>query len=303
MEYREIPYRTKEEWLNIRRKGIGGSDAPAVCGLSPYRTPLQVYLEKIGEADPPQENRFMEWGRILEPVVAGYFAKKTGLRLSPLKKVLVSKDHSFMLANIDRKISGSDEGLEIKTTGMKLNGQIPDDYLIQCYHYLAVTGWKRWHLAVLIGGNDFRHYVIERDDEAISYLIEIERDFWENHVLKKVPPEPCWMDTETMSRLYPRSNGKVLTVKSNPRLESLVTQFLELKEQEEKIREAKEEIANKIKAFMGECEKIEFDALPHRVYWKNVSTKKFDVQSFRKDHPDLYEAYRKPCESRRFDVK
>jgi len=303
MEYREIPYRTKEEWLNIRKKGIGGSDAPAVCGLSPYRTPLQVYLEKVGQANPPKDNRFMEWGRILEPVVAGYFAKKTGLKLSPLKKVLVSKKHPFMLANIDRKISGSDEGLEIKTTGNRLNGQIPDDYLIQCYHYLAVTGWKRWHLAVLIGGNDFRHYVIERDEEAISYLIEIERDFWKNHVAKKVPPEPCWMDAETMSQLYPRSNGKVLRIKSNPELESLVQKFVELKEKEEALKKEKEEIANRIKSFMEECERIEFEHLPYRVCWKSHSSKKFDAKAFKQDHPDLYQSYLTLCKSRRFEVK
>jgi len=301
---KKVKYSDQKEWLELRKQGIGGSDAAAVCGLNPYKSPLQVYFEKLGELNPPQENRFIEWGKILEPVVAEYFSKQTGLKVARVNQILVNPKRPFMLANVDRRIVGRREGLEIKTTSAwntgRINEGIPDEYALQCHHYMAVTGWERWHLAVLIGGNDFRHFVIERDEEIIEYLISIEKRFWEDHVLKRVPPEPDHRDSELISKMFPQSNGETIEL-NNPDAESLVESLLTVLEKEKKLKKEKEELQNKLKALLGEAEKAKVGS--HIVSWKTVKSSRFNSKSFQKDHPKLFAKYSYTTEYRRFSLK
>lgn len=150
-----------EEWLAARRKGIGGSDAAAIAGLNKWKSPVAVYLEKIGQA--PEENVSSEaayWGTVLEDVVAQEFSKRTGLKVRRRNAILQHPEHSFMLANVDRLIVGEKAGLECKTASEYLkeewkDDEVPAQYLIQCQHYMAVTGYDAWWIAVLIGGNKF----------------------------------------------------------------------------------------------------------------------------------------------------
>ena len=301
---KKVKYSDQKEWLELRKQGIGGSDAAAVCGLNPYKSPLQVYFEKLGELEPPQENRFIKWGKILEPVVAEYFSKQTGLKISRINQILINPKYPFMLANIDRRIVGKREGLEVKTTSAwntgRINEGIPDEYALQCHHYMAVTGWERWHLAVLIGGNDFRHFVIERDEEIIQNLITIEKRFWEDHVLKRIPPEPDWRDTDLISQMYPHSNGETIEI-NNPDAESLVESLLSLQEKEKELKKQKEELQNKLKALLGDAEKAVVNG--HIVSWKSIKSTGFKTKEFQKDHPDLYSQYTYTREYRRFSVK
>src|SRR5690554_2691682 len=159
---------TREQWLEERRKGIGGSDAAAIAGLSRYRSPIQVYMDKLGLIEPPEENEAMYWGRKLEDIVAEEFSIRTGLKVRRRNAILQHPEYPFMLANVDRLIVGKNEGLECKTTSAyradewKDDG-IPWEYAIQCYHYMAVTGYKAWWIAALIGGNQFIYKRIERD--------------------------------------------------------------------------------------------------------------------------------------------
>jgi len=214
---------TREEWLEARRKGIGGSDAAAVCGLNPYKSPLEVYLEKIGEIDPPEDNEAMYWGRKLEDIVAQEFSERTGLKVRRVNSILQHKEVPFMLANLDRVIVGNDEGpgvLECKTSSaFKLKDweEVPLMYQLQVYHYLAVTGYKYAYLAVLIGGRIFKTFRLDRDEEIIANLIKIESDFWHNHVLAGVMPEPDGnkTSTELLSKLYPESNAQTIVLEDD----------------------------------------------------------------------------------------
>lgn len=181
---------TRLEWLKQRRKGIGGSDAAAlVLQDYEYQTPYGLWLDKTG-AVPVNETSSLQCrvGTYLEPFVAELFTEATGLKVRRLNAMLWNETYPFMFADIDRRIEGRDEGLECKTTSafndkyFKYDEDIPPEfgrYYVQMQHYMAVTGWKKWHLAVLIGNHRFRHYECKRNEEDIAEIIRKESEFWD----------------------------------------------------------------------------------------------------------------------------
>lgn len=210
---------SREKFLAERRKGIGGSDAAAVCGLSPWRSPLEVYLDKRGEIEPSPGNELTEWGTLLENTVAVAYSRKNGakIRRAPMR---MNKERPFMLVHMDRQILGDPRGpgyLECKTADARSlskwkNGP-PDDYALQVQHGLAVTGYAFGVIAVLIGGNHYEQFEIARNDHDIGVLADIEADFWLNHVAVGVPPDPDWehpRTSELLSRMYGAVNGETV---------------------------------------------------------------------------------------------
>lgn len=184
---------TREEWLQERRKGIGGSDAAKVLGVSRWGGPLSVYLEKKGLYVPEDPGEPAYWGTVLEDVVAREFEKRSGLRVQRQNKIFTHPDYPWMLANIDRRIVGQNKGLECKTAsnfmGDEWEGdELPDAYYIQIQHYMAVMGWEACWVACLIGGQRYVQKEVQRNPELINTIIEKEREFWEEHFLKDVPP-------------------------------------------------------------------------------------------------------------------
>jgi putative phage-type endonuclease len=299
---------SREEWLKARKKGIGGSDAAAIAGLNKWKSPVAVYLDKTGQApDQDQSDESTYWGTVMEDIVAQEFAKRSGLKVRRRNAILKHPEYPFMLANVDRLIVGKQEGLECKTASEYLKdewkgNEIPASYLIQCQHYMAVTGYQAWWIAVLIGGNKFVYKRIERDDELIQYLIDIEKNFWENHVLANVPPMFDGSDasSELLKVMYPEAVPETeieLPDNANKIIEALDQVNAELKDLE--IR--KKEYENQIKAMMGENEKA--FAGERIITWKTIHSYKFDSKRFAKDHPELYNQYVKTSSYRRFAVK
>lgn len=205
---------TRADWLEARRGGIGGSDAAKIL-LTPeqytYADPAALYLDKTGEAPGEDEPSLAaQLGTFCEEFVAQQFEKATGLRVHRVNRLLRSVEHPFMTANIDRKICGVQEGLECKTIGefaarryvkdpetdeghwidrfidgdTEATMQNKLEWYCQMQHYMAVTGWKMWHLGVLIGNRRFLVYDVPRDDEWIDEMIRQEAEFWQ-HVVKR----------------------------------------------------------------------------------------------------------------------
>ena len=140
--YKTIPTAglSREEWLQLRKRGIGGSDAGAVCGLNPYAGPMSVYRDKTSEAVEERDNEAMRQGRDLEDYVARRFTEATGLKVRRSNRMYQSEEYPFMLADVDRLVVGEDAGLECKTASAYQadrwkGGQVPPHYLIQCLHY------------------------------------------------------------------------------------------------------------------------------------------------------------------------
>lgn len=299
---------SREEWLKARKVGIGGSDASAIAGLNKWKSPVGVYLDKTGQA--PDEDLAGEaayWGNVMEDIVAQEFSRRTGLKVRRRNAILKHPEHSFMLANVDRLIVGAREGLECKTASEYLKDlwegeEIPASYLLQCQHYMAVTGYTAWHIAVLIGGNKFVYKKIERDEELIQYLLDIEKNFWEEHVLKQIPPTFDGSDAsvELLKALYPEAKPNteiLLPADTSTYLEALDQVNYDLKQLETQ----KKEYENKIKALMGENEKA--IAGERIITWKSITSNRFDSKRFSAEYPDLYSKYTKKSSSRRFAVK
>ena len=184
---------SRTQWLEGRRTGIGGSDVAAILGLNDYQSAYSIWADKLGLLPEKEDNEAMRQGRDLEDYVAQRFCEQTGKNVRRNNRMLRSEKYPFMIANIDRQIVGERSGLECKTTSMMnlkkfKNGEYPATYYCQCMHYLAVTGWEKWYLAVLVLNQGFYLYEIERDEDEISALIKAETEFW-NLVESNTPPE------------------------------------------------------------------------------------------------------------------
>jgi len=260
-----------EQWLDVRRRGIGGSDVAAICNMSRYRSPMNVYLDKLGEIPPLDDNPRMKAGRVLEPIIADWFAEGTGLKVWRRNAIYQHPEHHFMLANIDREVMGENAGLEIKNTSEYCREdwsgtQALTEYILQCNHYMAVTGKEKWYICVLIGGWDLQWRVIERDEELIQNLITVEGEFWNNHVLAKVPPAFSHQDTDYLKTAYPNSIADVSI--ELPEAAYPIMQTLSSARKAKKLAEEQEESAkNQFKGYMGNAERAYFQG-DLRYTWK-----------------------------------
>ncbi|ALS76883.1 hypothetical protein AUC31_17385 [Planococcus rifietoensis] len=299
---------SREDWLEQRKKGIGGSDVSAIAGLNKWKSPVGVYLDKTGQStEEGTAGEAAYWGNVMEDIVAQEFSIRTGIRVRKRNAILQHPKHPFMLANVDRLIVGKEEGLECKTASEFLRGEwedeeVPAAYLLQCQHYMAVTGYKAWHIAVLVGGNKFIHKKIERDEELIQYLIGIEEDFWVNHVLAEVPPvfDGSEASSNLLKALYPEEQPSS-QIKLGKDVEQMLDAIDQLNEDLKICKTQKQEYENQIKAMMGENEKG--FTLNRVVKWKSYQTNKLDAKSLKADHPKLYKQYTNTSTARRFTVQ
>lgn len=199
----------RAEWLRERRTGIGSSDTAALmlpCGTpGVYSTPLKIYMDKLGLL-PPEDSPQMRWGRELESIVANAFKYETGKQgvFVPKEALHRSESHPWMLASPDRLIPCESALLECKCAdayqrdkwGPSGGDIVPDGYLIQVQHQLAVLGLERAYLAVLIGGNDFRWYCLPRHEWLIDEIVRFTRNFW-GMVARREQPQEDWSHPDT----------------------------------------------------------------------------------------------------------
>ena len=295
----------KVEWLRCRKRGLGGSDAGAVCGLNPYRTAMQVYQDKTTDEIEETDNEAMRQGREFEDYVARRFMEATGKKVRRANYMYYDEEHPFMLADVDRMIVGENAGLECKTASPYMaekwaDGNIPLSYQIQCLHYMSVCNADAWYIAVLIYGREFKYYKIERDEEMLADLIKIEEDFWNNHVLKGVLPEPDGSELadSVIAEYFRKSEEKTIELTG---FDEKLNQRQKLAEQIEAMTMAKRQIEQELKLYLGEAEIAENEQ--YRVSWKSVSSQRIDEKRLREERPEVYEKYRKTTQYRRFMVK
>ncbi len=293
-------------WHEARRRGIGGSDVAAILGLSKFKTAYQVYQEKTGALAPQPDNDRMFWGRRLEPVVRQVYADQTGRDIVVPDTALRHPDHDYMLANLDG-IAAGDRVLEIKTAGQATgwgeagSAQIPDHYALQVQHYMAVTGLPVADVAVLIGGSDFRIYVVPADPVLQSAMIEAEAAFW-RRVVERRPPEPLTM-AEAQHR-FGRSAASG-NVEADANAIAAVQNLHDLRRQIATLEErATAERAAIMKA-LGEAGDTLVANGVTLATWKLAKGRKlFDAKSFAAAHPDLHAAFTRPgTPSRTFLLK
>lgn len=303
---------TRDEWLAIRAKGIGSSDAAAAIGLSSYKCALSLWLEKTGRqlSEDLSSKEAVVWGTVLEPVVAKMYVERTGRKVRRVNAVLQHPDHAFMLANLDREVV-TENGtgvLEIKTAGfysMQLwEDGVPVAYQCQVLHQLAVTGHAWADVAVLLGGQEFRIYRIERDDDKIADLIQRETQFW-SCVTEDQQPEPDASDDaeRALLSLFPADNGQTLDFTESGEFNHLFAELLKIRHSKEDIEQQESALKHRIQAALGSATAAIFQQ--GKVTWRKAKDRLVpDLDKLSQEHPELLQQYAKAIPgSRRFTIQ
>ena len=303
---REIKYGSREEWLELRKGYIGGSDAGAVMGLNPYSSPYAVWCEKTGRTKGFEGNIATKVGQHLEDFVAMLFSDETGKRVQRWNRMIVNDEFPWACADVDRRVVREKAILEIKTTNsipaMKKirGGEYPERWYCQMVHYLAVTGMDRAYLAVLIGNRDFKVYPLERDQAEIDALMETEKAFWQ-HVTDDTPPEIDGTEatTDALREAYPGSDDSTVGLYDfDPAMQQRAILVKTKKQMEEDIAR----IDNIIKAKMQDASRADFS--DWTVTWKAQTRSTFDRKALETEYPMIdLDRYYKTSSSRVFRVQ
>lgn len=306
--YEKIPTgnMTQKEWLQLRKTGIGGSDAGAVCGLHPYSSAMKVFRDKTGEGVEETDSEAVRIGHDLEEYVAKRFMEATGLKVRRSNYMYRSKEHPFMIADVDRLVIGEDAGLECKTASAYsadkwADGNIPLHYMMQCYHYMVVTGKRVWYIAAVILGREFTYRKLVWDEAVISNLTAIEEDFWQNHVLtgQIPPPDGSRACDEVIAQYF--SKAKEDSVIELTGFDEKLGRRRDILQKIAELETEKKQIEQEVKLVMGEHELAR--SRQYRVSWGNVDSTRLDTKRIREEKPEIYENYATVSHSRRFEVK
>lgn len=299
----------REKWLEIRRGSIGGSDAGAIMGLNPWKSAYTLWLEKTGQLpeNDISDREAVHFGNVLENVIATEFCKREGKKVKRCG-LYRSRKYPFLTASFDRLLIGEAAGLEIKTANAFKReeweaGEIPPAYYLQCQHYLLVSGLSRWYLACLVGGNHYVSWIVERDENDLSILLEAEKTFWDK-VQRGVMPDLDGSDSTTGSLKAIYGGGAVEPIALPSDAAPLLTRWDELKELEAGIKTEKQEIQNKLCGLLGDNEIGIFGEgdTARKVAWKTTAGRTtIDSKALKKDLPDVWAKYSKTgASSRRF---
>lgn len=299
---KELP---REEWLAVRKQGIGSSDAAAAVGLNPYKSQLELWLEKTGrdgslpKSDPTDEESPTYWGSILEPIVAAHYTRRTGHRVRRINAVLQHPDPglSWMLANIDREVIGTSEVhiLECKTAG--INGArlwkegVPEYVQLQVMHQLAVTGKPAADVAVLLGGQHLEIHRIERDERLITRLIELERQFW-HYVETDTPPPADGSESadQALRCLYPDDSGDCVDFSAERNLSACFADLLAVRQSIAEQEKLEAQLKQTLQQAMGEASKAVFET--GCVTWKKAKDSVVvDITRLLAEHPEMKQCY------------
>ena len=289
----------RDEWLEVRKKGIGSSDAAAAIGLSPYKSQLELWMEKTGRSpgfQPTEQDDPTYWGTLLEPYVATTYTLRTGHKVRKVNAVLQHPTFSFMLANLDREVVGSTDVqiLECKTAGefgsRLWRDGVPEYVQLQVQHQLAVTGKQAADVAVLLCGQKLEIHRIDRDDEVISRLVLLEADFWE-HVVQDIAPKVDGSESagKALRGLYPGADTTV-DFSENRELSRDFAELLTLREELEERKSRMELLRQSVQEAMGDASRAVFNG-GEVTFKRSKDGTSMDNKRLAADHPDIVAAY------------
>jgi len=312
-----------------RTNYIGGSDVGAILGFNPYRTPLDVYMEKVGEKKPSEENTFTYWGKTLERPIIAEFEYLTNLKVEEMP-IKYHPDYSFIAGHIDGFIPEKNAILEIKTVGQNARfkwgdenhdlgelkcehsrdissglkgskGCIPESYLCQCVLYASIYNVDKVYIAVYFGNDlPLKIYIYERNHDLEQATLQALNTFWTAHVLEEIPPDPSTI--EDLMKSFPNAEESTSIIATNE-ISDIHEKLQSLRDQKEEIEKEEEDLKKKLMTFMGEAESLVDITGNSLCTWKNISTNRFNGKAFKKDHPDLHSKYLAKSSSRRFLFK
>ena len=309
---------SREDWLKVRTQGIGSSDAATAVGLNPYQSSLELWMIKTGrdqdlpKPDPDDMSSPMYWGNVLEPIVAEHYSRKTGNKVRRVNAVLQhpDPDKRWMLANLDYTVVGNDDVqiLECKTAGefgaRLWQDGVPEYYQCQVQHQLAVTGKQTADVSVLRCGQDMQVFRIDRDEEVISRLIELERQFW-HYVETDTPPPADGSDSagRALQALYPKDAGTVMDLSEDLSLCGDFDELVDIREKLSRLEQRESSLKQRIQETMGDASKAVFPS--GEVSWRrSQDSTVLDSKKLLQEHPELLNEYSTTrAGSRRFLIR
>lgn len=290
----------KEEWLELRRHSIGGSDAGSVLGLNPWASAITVYLDKTGKSKDKETSEAMRLGSDMEKYVAERWMEETGKKVRRDNYMYAHDDYAFITANIDFDVIGENAGLETKTMGSFSDydlegGEVPAHYYAQCQHYMFVKGYDRMYMAVLVFQRGVYCLTIERNDEFIKDMVEQECDFWHNFVEAKEMPAPDGSEAtdEALKELWPSSNGTEIV---DPTLDKDIKEYREFGEAIKRLKEQQNEVKERIVIKLQEAEKG--TGSDFYCTYKSSTRTSIDTKRLQKELPEIYNHYKKDSVTR-----
>lgn len=308
---------SREDWLAVRKQGIGSSDAAAACGIHPYLSMLELWMIKTGRMTSDLDESIegyspLYWGNTLEPMVAKYYQEHTGNKVRRVNAILqhAEPDNHFMLANLDYSVVGNDEVqiLECKTAGehgAKLwKHGVPLYVTCQVQHQLAVTGKQAAHICVLLCGHEAKIYKVERDEHLIDSITEHERLFWQ-YVKTDTPPTPDHSESaaRALKLLYPKPKpSSKIDLSADDSANSLFAKLLNHRMSIEALEQRHDQIKHQLQTLIKDNEVALFDK--GAISWKrSKDSVGLDSKAVIKAHPDLLTQFSKTKQgSRRFVV-
>lgn len=300
----------RKAWLRLRHKSIGSSEVGSVVGLNTWKSPYELYLEKVSPEPVDREATFqMEYGIMMEDVVAQYYTKMTGNRVRKDNFVRFHPKYPFLSANVDRFITRDRNGqkfpngdgiLEIKTASEHAVGawkdEIPLYYYSQVQHQFAVTGLQWGAVVVVIGNREFRIVPIVREDAFIAEQVKVCESFWKNNVLKEVAPQWTFQDLDL---IYARTGTDAIL--PGAMIPKIIRAF-EVKKAKSIIKKEYDTLKDEIALFMGTSDGLTINGTLTATRKETKPSAKFDEDAFKVAHPEMYEEFVKVPEhgSRRF---
>lgn len=299
----------RTEFLDGRRKGLGGSDIGAILGVSTFKSAVDVFLDKTQPRQEEAHNELFYWGHALEPIIIDRFERDNDAAVLRELPVKAHPDYEWMLANIDGKIVPQEKPhgiLECKTVsafgskewGIEDTDQVPLSYLAQVVWYMAVYDLDYAVIAALIGGNQFRQYRVERDGDMEKTLIDAGNRFWHDHVLAGVAPEI--KSKSDALRLYAKDDGSAVDVGDD-----VYTAYLDLKTLKGESKDLELKIEQKELALIravGEASQINYNGAPLAT-WKHQQRKTIDAKALTAKHPAIAEQFQRVTDMRVLRLK
>jgi putative phage-type endonuclease len=283
----------RSQWLDARRKGIGGSDAAAAVALSPWKTRLELWLEKTGQIPDGEETPEMRRGTLLEPVVKQLYADATGHTIETPAQMFHNPAYPWAIANLDGIVS-RERLLECKTArtrqgwGDPGSGEIPMAYLIQVQHYLAVADFGVCDVAVLFGDFEFATFTVEADPDFASLLMEREAAFWQL-VIDRVPPAPQ-LTEEDLRRRWPIAKHGPQAAASAIALQAAAV-LGAVKARQKELEQIEGQAKAIIMRDMQEAEELVYSGETIATWKSAKGSEKFDAKAFQAAHPALYQQF------------
>lgn len=295
----------REEWLKLRRTGLGGSDAATVCGLNPYSSLIELWADKTGRLPEKEDSEAMRTGRDLEEYVAARFCEAAGKRVERRNAIFRHDNYDFITANIDRKVVGENAGLECKTTSAFAkadfeNGEIPRYYYCQCMHYMNVMGFEKMYLAVLVMGKAFYWFEIPYVESEGRALLELEVKFWNDYIAPDIRPEPDGSESakNTLDAVFRERLDNTVTIFEQ---EEIAAKLAEIKAQKKDVEAEEKRLQQLLLNALGKNERGV--TLNYEVSYLPRTRSGIDSKKLKAEFPDVYEKVKSETSYNVFAIK